>query len=231
LPDTAQKAEDVAVDPVPLGPQLDRPEREPKILHIRHLPQYLVRDAATVQAAHTLRIQVLQQERITQILRLGDLFERESRKGQIDVDPVKAELDDGHEGVRDGAQVGHLVAHAQMLDKAGEVVVAENVTRRHAEGVNVGAFVVDAEAVGAEGVDFAANGGGDILRHTLLYAHVLQSGRYFLLDSFFFSVANPDPGSGAFLTPGSGMGKKSGSESGMNNQDLISEILETTFRS
>ncbi len=36
------------------------------------------------------------------------------------------------------------------------------------------------------------------------------------------SVADPDPGSGAFLTPGSGMGKKSGPESGMNNPDHIS---------
>ncbi len=38
-----------------------------------------------------------------------------------------------------------------------------------------------------------------------------------------------DPGSGDFLTPGSGMGKKSGSGSGMNNPDHISEILETIF--
>jgi hypothetical protein len=30
------------------------------------------------------------------------------------------------------------------------------------------------------------------------------------------TVADPDPGSVAFLTPGSGMGKKSGSGSGMN---------------
>ncbi len=29
------------------------------------------------------------------------------------------------------------------------------------------------------------------------------------------SAADPDPGSGAFLTPGSGMGKKSGSGSGI----------------
>jgi hypothetical protein len=29
------------------------------------------------------------------------------------------------------------------------------------------------------------------------------------------SVAEPDPGSGAFLTPGSGMGKKSGLGSGI----------------
>ncbi len=40
-----------------------------------------------------------------------------------------------------------------------------------------------------------------------------------------------DPGSGAFLilTPGSGIGKKSGSGSGMNNPNLISESLETIF--
>ncbi len=45
------------------------------------------------------------------------------------------------------------------------------------------------------------------------------------------SVAYPDPGSGAFLTPGSGMGKKirSGSRFGMNNTDNISESLETIF--
>jgi hypothetical protein len=45
----------------------------------------------------------------------------------------------------------------------------------------------------------------------------------------FVSVADPDTGSGAFLTPGSGMGIKSGSGSGMNNPDHISESLETIF--
>jgi hypothetical protein len=43
------------------------------------------------------------------------------------------------------------------------------------------------------------------------------------------SVADPDPGYGAFLTPGSGKGKNSGSRSGMNNPDHISERLETIF--
>jgi hypothetical protein len=43
------------------------------------------------------------------------------------------------------------------------------------------------------------------------------------------NVADPDPGSGAFLTPGSGMGKKSKSGSGMNILDHISESLETIF--
>jgi hypothetical protein len=42
-----------------------------------------------------------------------------------------------------------------------------------------------------------------------------------------------EPGTGAFLTPVSGMGKKQdpdpGSGSGMNNQDHISESLETMF--
>ncbi len=48
---------------------------------------------------------------------------------------------------------------------------------------------------------------------------------------FIFSVADPDPGSGAFLTPGSGIrdGLKSGSGSGMNNPDHISESLGTIF--
>jgi hypothetical protein len=44
-----------------------------------------------------------------------------------------------------------------------------------------------------------------------------------------FSVADPDPGSGAFLTTGSGIrdGKKPGS--GMNNSYHISESLKTIF--
>ncbi len=36
-------------------------------------------------------------------------------------------------------------------------------------------------------------------------------------------------GSGAFLTPGSGMGKKSRSESGMNIPDYISESADKFF--
>jgi hypothetical protein len=39
----------------------------------------------------------------------------------------------------------------------------------------------------------------------------------------------PDLGSGAFLTPGFGMGKKSESGSGVNNPDHISESLEAIF--
>jgi hypothetical protein len=41
--------------------------------------------------------------------------------------------------------------------------------------------------------------------------------------SLRISVADPDSGSGAFLTPGSGMGTKSESGSGMTNPDHISE--------
>ncbi len=40
------------------------------------------------------------------------------------------------------------------------------------------------------------------------------------------SVADPDPGSGAFFTPGSGMGKKSGSGSGIRNEQPGSYFLE-----
>jgi hypothetical protein len=43
------------------------------------------------------------------------------------------------------------------------------------------------------------------------------------------SVADPDLGTGAFLTPGSGRGKKSGSGSRTNIPDHISESFETIF--
>jgi hypothetical protein len=53
------------------------------------------------------------------------------------------------------------------------------------------------------------------------------------LTKYTVNFANQDPGSGAFLTPGYGMGIKSGSGSGsefeMNNPDHISESLETIF--
>jgi hypothetical protein len=45
----------------------------------------------------------------------------------------------------------------------------------------------------------------------------------------FLSVVAQDPGSRAFLTPGSGMGTKSRSGSGMNIFDHISESLETVL--
>jgi hypothetical protein len=43
------------------------------------------------------------------------------------------------------------------------------------------------------------------------------------------SVADPGSGAFLFLTPGSGMGKKSRSRSGMNTLEHISESLETIF--
>jgi hypothetical protein len=49
----------------------------------------------------------------------------------------------------------------------------------------------------------------------------------FQIASRKFSVA--DPGSGAFLTPGFGIGKKSRSGSWMNIPDHISESLEIVF--
>jgi hypothetical protein len=42
-------------------------------------------------------------------------------------------------------------------------------------------------------------------------------------------VAVPDPGSGAFLSPGYEMGKNQDSGSGMNIPDYISESFETIF--
>ncbi len=48
-----------------------------------------------------------------------------------------------------------------------------------------------------------------------------------LVHGIVCSVA--DPGSGAFFTPGSGMGKKSGSGSGMNQPDHIYESSETVL--
>ncbi len=44
--------------------------------------------------------------------------------------------------------------------------------------------------------------------------------------SVFSSVADPDPGSGAFLTPGSGMGRNSASGSGIRDEQPGSYFLE-----
>jgi hypothetical protein len=51
----------------------------------------------------------------------------------------------------------------------------------------------------------------------------------FFLSRFLLPYSVADPGSGAFLTLGSGIDIKSGSGSGMNNPDHISESLETIF--
>ncbi len=44
------------------------------------------------------------------------------------------------------------------------------------------------------------------------------------------SVADPDPGSGAFLTPGSGMGRKSASGSGIFDADPGSGMEKSRIR-
>ncbi len=46
------------------------------------------------------------------------------------------------------------------------------------------------------------------------------------LSSVFGSVADPDPGSGAFLTPVSGMGRKSASGSGIRDEQPGSYFLD-----
>jgi hypothetical protein len=59
----------------------------------------------------------------------------------------------------------------------------------------------------------------------------LMSQQEFAFVISTISVADPDPESAAFLTPGSGsgMGKKSKSGSGLKDPDQISESLEITF--
>jgi hypothetical protein len=52
-----------------------------------------------------------------------------------------------------------------------------------------------------------------------VFQNLVRSLHNFSGSVHFLSVAVSDPGSGAFLTPGSGMGKKFGS--GMNNPDHI----------
>jgi hypothetical protein len=63
--------------------------------------------------------------------------------------------------------------------------------------------------------------------HAVLEVFFLPQGQVSAMD--LSSVADPDPGSGAFLTTGSGMGRKSASGSGMNNPDNIFSSLETNF--
>jgi hypothetical protein len=51
----------------------------------------------------------------------------------------------------------------------------------------------------------------------------------FHIRTVWYSVTAPDPGAGAWLNPGSGMGKKSRSGSGMNIPEHIIERIETIF--
>ncbi len=54
----------------------------------------------------------------------------------------------------------------------------------------------------------------NMLRCSTCFLSVVMSTDVLLLSAqyLFISVADPDQGSGAFLTPGSGMGKKTGSD-------------------
>ncbi len=60
--------------------------------------------------------------------------------------------------------------------------------------------------------------------------HAFDCVTYAMKGSLFkSSVAEPDPGSGAFLTPGSGMGKNSRSRFRDEHFGYISESLKTIF--
>ncbi len=62
-------------------------------------------------------------------------------------------------------------------------------TRGNAEGVNISTLVVDTQPVGAEGVNVAANGFGEIGWHALLYAQVFDP----LLHEFVQASQNFHP--------------------------------------
>jgi hypothetical protein len=68
-------------------------------------------------------------------------------------------------------------------------------------------------------------------RHSLFYTGAQlanrRGGREVESHAPSISVADPELGSGAFLSPGSGISKKTGS--GINNPDHIFDTLETNF--
>jgi hypothetical protein len=56
---------------------------------------------------------------------------------------------------------------------------------------------------------------------TFVLKNIQVTHTYHAFSVLLTNVADPDPGSSAFLNPGSGMGKKSGSGSGMNCTRII----------
>ena len=131
------------------------------------------RHSATVETSDTLRVQVPQQHRVAEVLLVVHLLEGEPGEHQVNVDAVEAKFDDRYEGVGDGSKVGDLVLDPQTLDERREVVFPENVSGRHAQGVDIRTLVVDTESVGTVGEDLPS----DRLRHGL--GHVLCDARLF----------------------------------------------------
>ena len=111
------------------------------------------------------------------------LFESESCKQQVNVNSIKAELDDRYKCLRNRSEVGHLVLHSQHLHEWWEIVFSENVTRSHAQCVNISSFIVDTKSVGAEGEDLATHCLRHLLRHVLTDAGLFDPGLHQVIQS------------------------------------------------
>lgn len=149
-----QEAQGVAVDALLLGPDLDGPEGEAEVVDAGHEAQDLVRHAATVQAANALGVEVLQEHVVLEVHRVGHLLEHEPGEEHVDLDAVECHFDHWDEGLFDGAEVAYLGLGFEQLHEGGEVVLPEDVAGHDAEGVDVGAFVVDAQSVGMGRISF-----------------------------------------------------------------------------
>ena len=92
-----------------------------------YLIEDFVGDSATVEASDALLIQILQQDRIRERLTVGHFFEGEAREGHVDLDSVEVHLDDRHEGLVNGAKLGHFWLSSEKVDERTENKIGLNV--------------------------------------------------------------------------------------------------------
>ena len=158
--DTAQVAHLVRVEAASLGPEPHAAQQRAEGREAGHELLDEVGDARAVEALLGAKVDALQDRVVVDVQRLRHRVEWQLREEEVQVHAVKVEGDDGDLGGLDGAQVFDLVTVLEDYLQAVEEVVARHHPRRDADGVDVGAALVEPEAVRARGEHQAAGAVG-----------------------------------------------------------------------
>lgn len=160
---TTRETHDVGINGTPLRPKLDGPQGQAERRLFGYQFQYVVRNSGAVQRTQFGIVKTAQQVVVEQIPlgSQGGYFGECSDPGkdEIDADVGVLELDDWNEGIGHGGQIGDGSGGRQLLEQAGEEleeVLSGNVFRCDDEGIDIGAWAEDTQAVTAIGKDSAA---------------------------------------------------------------------------
>mmetsp|Transcript_116202 Transcript_116202/g.266743 ORF Transcript_116202/g.266743 Transcript_116202/m.266743 type:complete len:298 (-) Transcript_116202:37-930(-) len=188
--DTAEKTEDIGIDAPVLGPDLDEPQGVLVRRRVGYQAQDHVSHPAPVDTPGRSIVHILQQVVVHQATQVPwNHGEGELGEEQIDIHPIKHQLDNGGVGVGHSRDAGDLRVSLQLGDQGLEKSLPINVPRGHAQRINIRPWVDDPQAVGAEGENLSPSLARGVVALPLLDAHLHDP----LLNDFLQLSQHPLP--------------------------------------